>query len=122
MSKILIVEDDPQFRSMLEQMLARDGHQVTAAKNGVDGLDRYYHTRPDLMITDILMPEKDGIELILAILRKEPAARIIAISGGRRGISADFNLESASLMGVKSILAKPFSHTELKRAIHDALA
>jgi CheY-like chemotaxis protein len=122
MSKILIIEDDPQFRAMLGQMLAQDGHQVTAAANGVEGLDRYRQQRPDLVITDILMPEKDGIELILEIRRLRPDARIIAISGGRRNVTAEFNLESASLLGVRVVLAKPFGRGELQRAIHDVLA
>jgi len=121
MSRILVVEDDQQFRLMLEQMLIQDRHQVATASNGVDGLKSYQQNHPDLIITDILMPEKDGIEFIIEIQKNNPQSRIIAISGGRRSVSAEFNLKSAELLGVSASLIKPFSRSDLRDAIQKAL-
>ncbi|MBN2232893.1 MAG: response regulator [Deltaproteobacteria bacterium] len=121
MAHILIIDDDEQFRGMLTQMLEQDHHRVRAARDGDEGLRMAGHSKPELIITDILMPNMDGIELLTALARREEAPPIIAISGGRRSISAEFNLESATLMGVKATLAKPFSREQLRRAIDTAL-
>ena len=121
MSKILIVDDDELFRAMLIEMVQREGHQVSAAVNGNAALTAIEQSRPDLIITDILMPEKDGIELIMELARCESRIPIIAVSGGRRSISLEFNLESAKLMGVRATLPKPFSREQLRSAITDAL-
>lgn len=122
MANILIIEDDSQFRAMLEQMLKQDGHQVTSAENGEVGLNIYPKLHPDLVITDILMPKKDGIEVILGIRQQSADTKIIAISGGRRSITADFNLASAQLIGVNAVLSKPFSRVELQRVINNVLS
>lgn len=122
MANILVVEDDEQFREMLVQMLTNDKHRVTIAHDGEEGLRLCSQVRPDLIVTDILMPRMDGIEAIMELSRQGINIPIIAISGGRRTISAEFNLESALLMGVKAILAKPFTRTDLRQAIQQALA
>ncbi|SDY14708.1 Response regulator receiver domain-containing protein [Allochromatium warmingii] len=121
MSKILIVDDDELFRAMLVEMVQREGHLVSTAANGNAALTAIEQSRPDLIITDILMPEKDGIELIMELARRESRIPIIAVSGGRRSISLEFNLESAKLMGVRATLPKPFSREQLRSAITDAL-
>ena len=117
MAHILVIDDDEQFRAMLTQMLSQDAHRVTAAGNGEEGLRLAGEVHPDLIITDILMPHKDGIETILALARARSKIPIIAISGGRRLIPTDFNLESASLVGVKVTLGKPFTRAQLREAI-----
>jgi CheY-like chemotaxis protein len=73
--------------------------------------------QPDLILTDILMPQMDGVEIILALSQRSNTIPIIAMSGGGRAISSQFNLESASLLGVKAVLTKPFSHADLRRVI-----
>ena len=78
--------------------------------------------RPDLIITDVLMPKMDGIEVIVELSHLGNAVPIIAMSGGRRSVTADFNLASAATMGVRVTLAKPFSREDLRRAIQQALA
>jgi DNA-binding response OmpR family regulator len=113
MAHILVIEDDAQFRAMLTQMLTEDTHQVTVACDGEIGLQLALQVKPDLIITDILMPHKDGIETIVSLSRSGSAIPIIAISAGRRLITAKFNLESASLMGVKTTLVKPFVRAAL---------
>ena len=122
MATILVIEDDPQFRQMLAQMLTQAGHQVETAENGVLGLERFRQSAPELVITDILMPEKDGIDTILEIKREGTDTRVIAISGGRRAITPQFNLDSAALIGVQQVLAKPFSRQQILEAVEAALS
>ena len=122
MAHILLIDDDEQFRAMLSQMLTRDAHQVTIACDGEEGLRLAEQIKPDLIITDILMPHKDGIETIMALNESGSTIPIIAVSGGRRFISADFNLESAALVGVKATLAKPLVRADLRQAIALALS
>ena len=121
MAHILLIDDDEQFRGMLSQMLLQDNHKVTMAVDGEEGLRLALQLRPDLIVTDILMPRKDGIETIMALAAAGSTIPVIAISGGRRSISADFNLESATLVGVKATLAKPFARNDLREAIARAL-
>lgn len=121
MAKILVIEDDPQFCQMLTQMLTQAGHEVETATNGVLGLERFQKSTPDLVITDIMMPEKDGIDVIVDIKRQGSDARIIAISGGRRAITPQFNLDSAALIGASQVLAKPFNRQQLLEAVEAAL-
>lgn len=122
MAHIMVVEDDVQFRQMLFDMLQQDGHQVAQAGDGIEAIKLLATARPDLIITDILMPGMDGVELIMELSKQGNATPMIAISGGRRSITAEFNLDSAVLLGVKSTLAKPFSRADLRSAIERALA
>ncbi|AGX87297.1 response regulator [Candidatus Symbiobacter mobilis] len=122
MANILVIDDDEQFRAMLTQMLTQERHRVTAATDGKMGLELLSHFTPDLIITDILMPNKDGIELILELVHKGCTIPMIAISGGRRSIHAQFNLDSATLMGVNATLTKPFTREDLRNAIRQVLA
>lgn len=121
MKKILIVDDDDLFREMLQEMVTREGYTVRVACNGQEGLEAVRSWSPDLLITDILMPEKDGIELITELQDQYQSLPIIAVSGGRRTISMEFNLESARLIGVRATLAKPFSRKQLRKAIDQAM-
>jgi CheY-like chemotaxis protein len=121
MAHILVIEDDEQFREMLVQMLSLDTHRVTVACDGDEGVRLSGQVKPDLIITDILMPKKDGIETIMELSKRNINIPIIAMSGGRRSITADFNLQSAELMGVKTTLAKPFTRADLRQAIERAL-
>ena len=122
MSHILVIEDDDFFSEMLVQMLQQDGHQVTATEDGVKALHLLQRIKPDLIITDILMPNMDGVEFIMKLSRESNATPLIAMSGGRRSITSEFNLESAKLLGVRTTLKKPFSHGDLRKAIQEALA
>ncbi|MBK1695369.1 response regulator [Chromatium weissei] len=122
MLNILIVDDEELFRVMLAEMVHREGYQARMAANGNEALHAISQQPPNLIITDILMPEKDGIELIAELSKRGSRIPIVAISGGRRTISTEFNLESACLMGVRATLPKPFTREALRRAIADALA
>lgn len=121
MAHILVIEDDTQFLQLLVTMLQADGHQVATAADGVLALRQLDTLQPELIITDILMPNMDGVETILALSQRGIAAPIIAMSGGRRSISAEFNLASASLMGVQAVLTKPFTRQALREAVSKGL-
>ena len=103
-------------------MLTNDGHNVEVAGDGTVALELFKTIRPELIITDVLMPNMDGIETVMELSRSGNAVPIIAMSGGRRSITSEFNLASAQLVGVKGTLAKPFSWADLRRAVQDALA
>jgi CheY-like chemotaxis protein len=121
MSHILVIEDDVQFREMLVQMLRLDGHEVAIAVDGSEALTLLQSVKPDLIITDILMPNLDGIEIIMDLSRRGADIPIIAMSGGRRAVTATFNLASAEVLGVAATLAKPFARADLREAIACAL-
>ena len=121
MAKLLVIEDDEQFCEMLAQMLDQAGYQVEMAANGLLGMQKFRSDPPDLVITDILMPEQDGIDTILAMKKEQENVKIIAMSGGRRAITPQFNLDSAALIGVQQTLAKPFTRQQLLQAIAEVL-
>jgi DNA-binding response OmpR family regulator len=121
MARILIIDDDDQFRGMLRQTLAREGHEVIEARDGGDGVACYRAAPADLVITDILMPEHEGLETIKQLRAEFPAVKIIAISGG--GAKGTFNfLKPARLLGAQRTLVKPFDLEELRLAIREVLS
>ncbi len=121
MAKILVVDDEAQVRGMLVKMLAVEHHEVIEAENGAQGCKKYREHRPDLLITDLVMPEKNGIDMILELKKEFPSIRIVAISGGG-GITGSFDyLPVAKLVGALHILQKPFSLQALKSAVAEAL-
>lgn len=120
MALILIIEDDDQFRSMLKQMLGRAGHEVMDAPDGKEGL-RMYRERPaDLIITDIIMPEKEGLETIHALRKDYPDIKVIAISGGG-AMGTELYLDMAKGLGASRAFSKPIDRGKLLSAINDLL-
>jgi CheY-like chemotaxis protein len=121
MARILLIEDDNEVRTMLRLTLAHFGHTVIEARNGKEGLAMFKTAQVDLVITDIVMPEKDGLAVLTALRTKQlPPVKIIAISGGGRQ-SAVENLKMAKLLGAAKVLAKPFSNEVLIAAINELL-
>ncbi len=121
MPRVLVIDDDEQVRALLYEILDRAGFEVIEATNGGEAL-QLYRTRPtDLVITDLIMPEKEGVETILELRREFPQARVIAISGGGRNNSRDY-LPIARQLGARHTLAKPFSRQEILDAVRDTLA
>lgn len=116
MSKILVIDDEPSILLMIRKMLEKDGHSVELALNGRDGMELFERTKPDLVITDIIMPEKEGLETIFELRRKYPDLKIIAISGGGR-ISPDGYLPGAKLLGADMVFAKPLIPKEFIEAV-----
>lgn len=121
MPKILVVDDDDQFRRMVQRTLERAGFEVEAAANGYQALALYKERGADLVVTDLVMPECEGLETILALRRLANTPRIIAMSGGGRGSAEDY-LDTAKVLGVKATLAKPFATSDLLGAVRAALA
>jgi YesN/AraC family two-component response regulator len=121
MASILIIDDDPEILTLLKTALSCDFHQVQTARNGREGLKFINESRYDLVITDIIMPEFDGFELIMAIKEMQQKLRIIAITGGSTGISQDFIKTVTKAMGVHRVLLKPFSITELTLKVREVL-
>jgi len=118
--KILVIDDDFQFRTMMIEMLEKKQYLVYAAEDGEEGIRIWHDLEPDLVITDIIMPNKEGIETILTLKRNNKAVKIIAISGGGRTNAQD-NLRSAKLLGASLTLAKPFENSELIAAVKELI-
>jgi CheY-like chemotaxis protein len=120
---ILLVEDDDGVRTILKKTLAAAGHDVEEAANGLLAMAAYRRQPRDLVITDLVMPEKDGLETIMELRRLDPSIRIIAVSGGGRTLGlGQLYLESARAIGAARILAKPFSSSALLTAVAEVLA
>ena len=120
MSRILIIDDDAQILKMLRQILEREKYHVTEASNGKEGVRLYRENPADLVITDIIMPEKEGIEIIIELKRDYPNVKIIAISGGGR-INPDDYLDIAKKLGANRIFAKPVEREKLLNAVRELL-
>jgi CheY-like chemotaxis protein len=120
MATILLVDDDEQFRTMLCEVLRRAGYEVQAACDGVEAGKLYRSQPTDLIITDLIMPEKEGLEMIREFRRDYPQAKIIAMSGGGRKGTINC-LDVARMFGAQQVLEKPFSHQEILQAVHALL-
>lgn len=118
--RVLIVEDDADQRAMMRIWLQRHGFQVEEASNGNDGLHRQREVPSEVVVTDLFMPEKDGIETIDELRREYPDVKIVAISG-RYGKHADF-LSVAREAGAHITLKKPFDLDALLQAIEALFA
>jgi len=118
---ILIVDDDDQIREMLQLLLEAGGHRVEVAADGKVAsrliADRVF----DLALTDVLMPERDGLEFIGEVRKIQPAMKIIAMSGGGH-IARESYLKIAKAFGANAVLEKPFSNAELMAAVAAASA
>jgi CheY-like chemotaxis protein len=119
MAKILLVEDEEQLRSMLKLVLLDAGHEVEEAGDGTQAYESYSQRPADLLLTDIIMPEKEGLETIMKFRKSYPDLKIIAMSGGGR--TAVNYLDVAKRLGARHVLAKPFSNKELLQAVQMVL-
>lgn len=120
MARILVVDDEELVRLTLRQMLEAGGHDVIEAANGKQGVALEAEHAVDLVVTDIIMPEQEGIETIVQLRRKNPSLKIVAISGGGRMKNMDF-LKIAANVGADATLTKPFSTQELTEVVDRCL-
>ncbi|MBI9099149.1 MAG: response regulator [Spirochaetaceae bacterium] len=120
MSNILVIDDDVNIRELIKIMLEGEGHEAVMAEDGIIGLDIMNNNTFDLIITDIIMPNQEGIETIVQIRSKNPGTKILAISGGGRIGSTDY-LTLAKNFGVDKTLAKPFYHKDFINCIRELL-
>lgn len=121
MIKILLVDDEIITRKTLSLALAREGYDVVAAEEGGHAIRLLKKYTPDVVITDIIMPERNGIEVILEIKKNYPSIKIIAISGGGR-LHANTHLNVARDLGVAAVMLKPIKIEELKAAIEQCMS
>lgn len=130
MNSVLIVDDDAAVGDAISRTLRRAGYEVRVITRPEGALDAYREARADLVITDIIMPNVNGVDLTAALRREDPAARVLAISGGGNFASAQFQpeaitttayLAAASKAGADAVLTKPFESTELLAAVRRLL-
>ncbi len=121
-TSILIVDDEDQVREVLYQNMAECGFNVTIAADGQEALSLIDGgtCKPQVVITDIIMPRKEGLEVIMELRRRHPDIRLIAISGGGRTKSADF-LQLAKKLGADAVLPKPLDIDELEKTVRGML-
>lgn len=122
MARILIVEDTPDFRQMMADILHGAGHDVAEAENGKVAIDQMATATFDLVVTDVLMPESDGIELIRALARNGWTLPVLAVSGGGHSLPAAVSLALTEAAGAHRTLYKPFRAVELLTAVNELLA
>lgn len=120
MARLLLIDDEAELRGLLKEALTDAGHEVADAASGDEGIALYRVAPADVVITDVLMPNKVGLQTILELKRDFPNARVIAISGGfNRRTNNDTAL--AKTLGVDRTLAKPFSAETLLQVVRDVL-
>lgn len=117
--RILLIDDDRALRDVVAKSLAYAGHTVTQAEDGLQGIELARVATFDLVITDLVMPVKEGLETILALRQEFPALPVIAISGGLD--NSTIYLDVAAKIGAKRILGKPFTPGELIKLIEEVL-
>jgi CheY-like chemotaxis protein len=119
--RILVVDDEDAIREMLDLLLQRRGLQVVQARDGNEAVRLYKEQEFDLVITDLIMPEKEGIETILEIRAMKRPIRIIAISGGGR-VDQSMHLHLAKSVGADRVVSKPFLPVDFLKVVDELLA
>lgn len=123
MAKILVIDDNDALRKLVARMLQDEGHDVATAANGKQGLVLYLERLPDLVITDVLMPDMDGVETVAALRKIAPGTKVIMMSGGGEAASGREYLSAMdSVLGVPHVIAKPFEKAALVSMVKKALA
>lgn len=120
MASILVIDDDSSVRAVIVGALSDAGYEVMEAVDGQEGLKCYKNSPTDLVITDLIMPEKEGIETVMELRCEFPQVKVIAISGGTRYGSND-NLRMAERLGARRTLTKPFKIPDLLAAVREVL-
>ncbi len=120
MARILIIDDDDTLRGIIAKSLIHAGHTITQANNGRKGVAQFRASPTDLVITDLVMPEQEGMETIKILHRDFPATPVIAMSGGLDG--SPLYLDLTRRLGARITLTKPFTLQQLKQAIDEILS
>ena len=121
MAGILIVEDDEELREMISISLKRRKYTVIEAANGREAIIRFKPAITDLIVTDLIMPEEDGLKVIMKLREIKPNLKVIAISGGGKAGPASY-LNLARALGADAIYSKPFSLNDLIAKIEELLS
>jgi CheY-like chemotaxis protein len=121
MARVLVVDDSRTVLGIVSEQLREAGHEVYGAADGQLGLALFLKHNPDLVVSDLVMPEMDGFEILGAIRAAAPGTPLILMSGGGRSLRVDDLLRAAKLLGAWQVLRKPFSGEELLRVVQGAL-
>ena len=119
--RILLIDDDELLREAIGDLLESDGYAVVSAGAGEAGLAMFRTVRPDLVITDLTMPELNGLDIVRALSREVPRPRIIVISGGAERLDSLSSLRRAQALGADRILEKPFRAKSLLEMVNAIL-
>ncbi len=120
MARILVIEDETVFCMLMEDALEKAGHEVISASDGEEGMHLFAEQPCDVVITDILMPNKEGLETILELAQQSPTVKIIAISGGGSSLGDDL-LDMAKDFGAQRALRKPIQMKQLVALVKEML-
>lgn len=121
MATILIIDDNEKILYLFKRFLESHGHVISCAINGCEGLRMLESSSPELVITDIIMPETDGLEVVMAIKKMAVDIPVIAVSGGTHAMPADF-LMIAKKFGARKVLYKPVELHKLLHAVNEVLS
>jgi len=117
--RILVIDDDANIRGVLAEMLRNARYEVIEASNGEEGIRLYREAPFDLVVTDLLMPEKDGLEVVMELRRDFPEVKIITFSAGNA--YGHSSLETSRILGAARTLRKPFLEDELLEVVREVL-
>src|SRR4051812_13152238 len=120
MTRILVIDDDATIRTVIDRVLTRAGYEVVLAENGANGLEQHRAKPVNLIITDLFMPDREGLETIIELRRDFPTMPVVAISGDKS--TSGNMLTAAAKLGATKVLEKPFDSKTLLGAVQDALA
>lgn len=120
MAYIVVIDDDPKILEIFKLFLENEGHSVVTANNGQEGIDIFRNDQADLVVTDMVMPVKNGLKTIMELGTEFPDIKIIAISGGGI-IEPDRYLSLAKCIGIKQTLTKPVTKEQLINAVNEVL-
>lgn len=120
MASILLIDDDDAIRSMLERVLVAAGYRVETHRDGTKVALRLESTPPDLIVTDINMPNADGMEVMMQVRRSAPDLPVVAISGGGL-LPKETLLDTAGVLGAVAVVEKPFTAEEILEVVRGAL-
>ena len=121
MATILVVDDDALVRESIRRVLEKSGHTVTEAPDGKVALRHFAGNPTELVVSDVYMPDMDGIEFLMRLREAFPEVKTLMISGGGK-LSSENVLDAASLLGADRVLDKPFSLEELQEAVEAVLS
>lgn len=127
MARIVVIEDEDFTRLAVRHVLEGLGHEVFTATNGIEGMEAFRRNLPDLVLTDIFMPERDGLEMVRELKRDHPTIKVICMSAGSRSdassrITSGTALDIAEMLGADASIAKPFTTTQLATVLDAVLA
>ena len=116
MAKILVVDDDDNMRRLIRTILERRGHQVTEARDGLEGLARFDESRPDLVVSDVVMPGIGGFAFVAELHRRESPPKVLMVSGKQFRPNGEWSALAAR--GLVGFMEKPFTPAELVQSVH----